>query len=612
VRAARCWLALCAAPLFAQQSTEYRLRFPNAAHHEAEIRAVFTGVPEGTLAIRMSRSSPGRYALHEFAKNVYEVRASDGSGHPLEITRPDPYGWNVSGHHGTVVLDYTLFGDRIDGTYAGIDPTHAHLNLPAALVWARGFEHAPASLRFEIPQGSRWQAATELAPESDGSWSAPNLEQLMDAPVEFSAHAQPEWKIDGQLFRLALHHQGTDAEAAAYAQMCKAVVLEEAGVFGAFPKYDTGSYTFLIDYLPWASGDGMEHRDSTVISSNSDLKTASASLLETVSHEFFHSWNVRRIRPRSLEPFDFERADMSGELWFAEGFTNYYGILTLARAGFSDLDKFVSEMGWAVNRVLTSPGRKIHSAVEMSQLAPFVDAAISMDPRNWENTYISYYTYGQALAFGIDLAIRQHFSGKSLDDWMLAMWREHPDIEKPYTLTDLQQTLAEVTDEGFASEVFRRHIYGKEPIDYATLVRTAGLELRPHQPDKPWLGNSKFHFSNDGGEITSPTIRGSTLYNAGLDNGDRILRWGNKKITDEADLRDWLAHHKAGERVALAVRQRSGIERSIDVALVGDPTLTLVTFESLHQPLTPPMRTLRQAWLASKALHPLPTIPVMP
>lgn len=607
------WLLLLAAvPLLAQKSVRYELRFPNAPHHEAEIRATFRGVPEGSLAIRMSRSSPGRYALHEFAKNVYGVRASDGEGRSLEITRPDPYGWNVSGHHGTVVFEYTLFGDRIDGTYAAIDPTHAHLNLPATLAWARGYEHSPASLHFDMPAGSNWRAATELAAEPDGSWSAPNLEQLMDAPVELSAHVQPEWTIDGKLFRLALHHRGTDTEAAAFAEMCKAVVLEEAGVFGGLPDYDTGSYTFLIDYLPWAGGDGMEHRDSTVITSASDLKTSSSRLIGTVSHEFFHSWNVRRIRPRSLEPFDFERADMSGELWFAEGFTNYYGILTLERAGFSTLDEFADDMGAAVNRVLTSPGRKVHSVVGMSRLAPFVDAANSIDPKNLENTFISYYIYGQALAFGIDLAIRERFPGKSLDDWMRAMWREHPDIDRPYTLEDLQKTLGEVTDPNFAAGIFQRHIYGMEPVDYAAVAARAGLLLRQKQPAAIWLGASKLEYSKDGVQISSRTLRDSTLYNAGLDDGDRILRWQNKSINDAAALQNWLAKRTAGERVSLRVRQRSGVEKTVEVVLVADPSLELVTYESAHMPVTPEMSQLRAAWLSSKAIHPLPKIPVMP
>jgi predicted metalloprotease with PDZ domain len=612
VRAAG-WLFLIAAtPLFAQQTVHYDVRFPNAAHHEAEVRATFENVPAGKLEVRMSRSSPGRYALHEFAKNVYNVRVSDGSGHALEATRPDPYGWDVAGHHGTVVFEYTLYGDRVDGTYAAIDLTHAHLNMPATLVWARGYEQAPVSVRFEIPAGSNWRAATELKPEPDGSWSAPNLEQLMDGPVELSAHAQPEWQIDGQTFRLALHHQGTDAEAQAYAEMCKRVVLEEAGVFGRFPKYDTGTYTFLVDYLPYASGDGMEHRDSTVISSKGDLKTSWSSLIETVSHEFFHSWNVRRIRPRSLEPFDFDRVDMSGELWFAEGFTNYYGMLALERAGFTKLDEFAGQMGWAVNRVLTAPGRKVHSAVDMSRLAPFVDAAKSIDPNNFTNTFISYYTYGQALAFGIDLEIREHYPGKSLDDWMRAMWREHPDIDKPYTLKDLESTLAEVTDADFAANIFARHIEGLEPLDYAALVSAAGLELRPKEPQMPWLGAAKLDYSSDGAKIDGPTLRGSTLYNAGLDDGDRIVRWDNKSLANESAVREWLAKHKAGEQVSLQVRRRAGLEQSITATLVADPTVVLVSYESEHKEVTPAMKAFRAAWLSSKAIHPLSEIPAMP
>ena len=450
-------LLICcaAASLRAQKLAKYELRFDNAAHHEATVRATFIGVTESPLHVLMSRSSPGRYALHEFAKNVFAVRASDGAGHKLAISQPDPYGWDISGHNGTVVVDYTVYANRVDGTYAGVDSTHAHLNLPATLMWARGFEKSRSALHFDVPAGSNWRVATELAPEPNGWWSAPNLEQLMDGPVELSAHAEPEWQIEDAKFRLALHHTGTDAEAAVFAEMCKAVVLEEEGVFGSFPRYDTGSYTFLIDYLPWASGDGMEHRDSTVITGATDLKTASAREIGTVSHEFFHSWNVRRIRPRSLEPFNFERADMSGELWFAEGFTNYYGILALKRAGLSSLDEFDGAMGMVVNAVLTAPGRKVHNVVEMSRLAPFVDAATSIDLNNFANTFISYYTYGQAIALGLDLEIRKRFPGRTLDDWMRAMWREHPDIDKPYTLEDLEQALGEATgSRQFAEDFF--------------------------------------------------------------------------------------------------------------------------------------------------------------
>ncbi len=607
-----CALILLAASLLAQKSTHYDLRFPNAVHHEAEIRATFTGVSGELLDIYMSRSSPGRYALHEFAKNVYHVRASDEQGRPLPLTHPDPYSWQVSGHHPTVVFEYTLFGNRVDGTYAAIDLTHAHLNPPATLVYARNFESSPSTLSFEVPVNSQWQVATELAPAPHNMWSAPDLEQLMDSPVELSAHAMPEWKIENATFRLALHHLGADAQAQAFAEMCQAVTLEEEGVFGSFPKYDTGTYTFLVDLLPWASGDGMEHRDSTVISGSSNLKTGSAREIGAVSHEFFHSWNVRRIRPKSLEPFDFNRADMSGELWFAEGFTNYYGILTLARAKLSSLDTFAEQMGEAVNAVLTDPGRTVHNVIEMSQLAPFVDAAKSIDPNNFTNTFISYYTYGQALALGLDLTIRRHFPGKSLDDWMRTMWREHPDIDRPYTLADLQHTLGEtVGDPAFAAAVFETHIYGKQPLDYAALLSPAGLLLRKQHPGKVWLGAKQLEFSDNAVEIGVNTLRDSPLYNAGIDLGDRIERWDNKTLKNSNDLAAWLDKHHPGDHVSLQVSSR-GTTKTVDVALTEDPALELVTFEKAGQPLTPASQQFRDAWLRSKALHPLPPIPLMP
>lgn len=356
----------------------------------------------------------------------------------------------------------------------------------------------------------------------------------------------------------------------------------------------------------------MEHRDSTVITSTGDLKDSAERLIETVSHEFFHSWNVRRIRPRSLEPFDFERADMSGELWFAEGFTNYYGFLVLERAGITNLDTFLHGMGEAINVVSTAPGRTVFDVVAMSRLAPFVDAATSIDRNNFENTFISYYIYGQALAFGIDLAIRERFPGKSLDDWMRVMWREHPDIEKPYTLEDLESALAEATgSKDFAADFFERCIYGNGPMDYASLVTPAGLVLRKRNPGQAWLGTQKLEFFDSGAEVLSGTRRGSPLYEAGLDKGDRILRWDGKVLKNAGDLDSWLDKHKPGDRVRLNINTRAG-DKQVTLVLQEDPAVELVSNERLGKTVTAQMANFRHAWLASKALHPLPKMEAMP
>lgn len=595
---------LVALPSFAKPPVEYRLSFANAVHHEVEVMATFREVAQPTLEVLMSRSSPGRYALHEFAKNVYQFRASDPSGEALNVVRPSPYGWAVKvGQDRTVVVRYTVFGDHADGTYAGIDETHAHLNLPATLVWARGFEDAPATLQFDIPVGSGWRVATQLKPEGNGIWSAPNLEWLMDSPVELSAHALAEWQIEHQQFRMAVHARDSEDAVKAYAKKAQAVVLEAEGVFGSFPKFDNGTYTFLMDYLPYAFGDGMEHRDSTSISGALDLKDSANEALGTVSHEFFHAWNVRRIRPRSLEPFDFERANMSGELWFAEGFTSYYGPLMLKRAGLTTMDEFARELGGFVNRVVNAPGHELFSVVEMSEQAPFVDAARSIDATNFRNTFISYYTYGAALAFGLDLSIRQRFPGKSLDDWMRVMWRRHPDIQQPYTLEDLESALAEATgSKEFAAAVFKQHIEGREPLDYQGLVAAAGLQLRKSHAGKPWIGAARVEASGDSVKLSDPALRGSPLYAAGLEMGDEITRCDGKALKKPDDLQNCLAKHSVGEQMSLEYTSRGGA-RKATVAVAEDPALEIVTFEKAGVDLSGEIKSFRESWLGSKAMH---------
>ena len=447
-----------------------------------------------------------------------------------------------------------------------------------------------------MPPDSHWRAATQLVPQPDGTWSAPNLEWLMDSPVELSDYSLHEWKIEDATFRLALHSHASAEQAKAYADKCKAVVLEEEGVFGAFPKYDNGSYTFLLDFLPYVNGDGMEHRDSTVITATRDIHDSAAQLISTVSHEFFHSWNVKRIRPKSLEPFDYEQANMSSELWFAEGFTNYYGPLALRRAGLWSLDRFTRSMGGAVNQVMTAPGRQIHNIIEMSRLAPFVDAATANDPVNYANTFISYYTYGQAVALGIDLEIRQHFPGKSLDDWMKTMWREHPDIDRPYTLADLQQTLGEtVGDERFARMIFERHIFGKEPLDYQTLLSYAGLKLEKSHPGRAWAGGRAVSLSGS-------TLIGSPLYKAGLDTGDQIEECDGKPVKNDEEFNVCLGKHLPGDKLTIAAATRAG-KKTVQFDLVEDPSLEIVPIEKANVSLPTEIDAFRSAWLSSRSVH---------
>ena len=155
-------LLLITALCTAQTTTKYKISFKNAAHHEAVVTVEFNNIENKVLELRMSRTSPGRYALHEFAKNVYDVKAYDSNGNLLPITRPSPYQWNVLGHNGNVKITYILFANRGGGTYSQVDETHAHLNIPATFMYARAYTQRPIKVTFDVRNDLHWKVATQL------------------------------------------------------------------------------------------------------------------------------------------------------------------------------------------------------------------------------------------------------------------------------------------------------------------------------------------------------------------------------------------------------------------------------------------------------------------
>lgn len=580
------------------------------------VEATFAGLPAGPVEFHISRSSPGRYALHEFAKNVYDLSWTDAAGHALTATPLDPSAWTVSGHEGTVKATYRVFGDRVDGTYLAVDPTHAHINMPAVILWARGFDLEPAEITFVRPAGRGWEVASQLMPTSDPLvFTAPNLQYLMDSPSEFGTIT---WRTiraadlpggaadDRRIFRLAIHHTGSDADADTLADGVRKVLVTERTVFGDFPAYDPGTYTFLIDYLPWAYGDGMEHRNSTVITSRVPIAANPSGKLETIAHEFFHCWNVERIRPATLEPFAFDRANMSGELWLAEGVTSYYNTLALARAGVTPVTEFARDAGRYAEAVMTSPATKFRSAEDMSRLAPFVDAANPIDRTNWGNTFISYYTFGGALGIGFDLAIRERTNGKaSLDDFMRAMWKAHglpggsrPGyVDHPYTVADIRSRLAEVTgDRPFADDLITRYVEGHEVMDYTRLFALAGFVMRRARPGAASLGALAFDRGASSLRIVAPTRIGSAAYAAGLDMDDEITKIGDESVSKTDDVDSALKRHKPGDRIAIAFVRRGHLETA-EATLQEDGDLEVVPLELNGGTLTEAQKAFRAAWL---------------
>jgi predicted metalloprotease with PDZ domain len=538
------------------QRINYHFSAPNAVHHEAEISVTADGLPLAPAVFRMSRSSPGRYATHEFGKNVYNVMAFDASGKKLPIEKTEPDVYKVTGHKGVVKVTYTLFGNHPDGTYTGIDLNHYHLNMPASFMWVKGMEKAPITLKFTVP-GNEWKVATQLKTSSDPYvFSAPNLQYFLDAPTKVAKLHIREWTVTNPdnknyTIRLALDAKTNDNTVDSFTEKLKKIVTAGKEVYGEVPAFDYGSYTFITSINPYVKGDGMEHRNSTMITIPAEFD-GSNQLLGVFAHEFFHAWNVERIRPKSLEPFNFEKANMSDALWLAEGFTHYYGDVLLVRAGILSHNEFIKEMAKLVNTKVNTPGAQNYSPIENSQRAVFVDAGVSIDQTNYANMYSSYYPYGGAIALALDLELRGRFN-KSLDSYMQELWKTHGKTEIPYTIKDLQAALAKVSGStSYAADFFKKYIYGFEPIDYNKLFAAANYVVKQENEGKAWFGNSNFSPVKNGLSVTRATVKNSPLYEAGVDINDVLFEFDGKKVEQIKDIDEIMKNKKPGDKVTLS------------------------------------------------------------
>jgi predicted metalloprotease with PDZ domain len=593
----------------------YSISFPNAIHHEAEIVMTLPQAPAGPVKVRMSRSSAGRYATHEFGKNIYNVKAFNVDGTPLDIKQIEGDVYEIENHSETIKVSYTLFGNWTDGTYTGIDPSHAHFNMPATFLWVVGQDKRPLKFEFNDLDKYGWHVATQLKHEGDNVYSAPSMQYMMDSPTELSNFKQSSWTVDNggksEKINLTIHSDDDQATIDNFAKQVQKMVLEEKAVFGELPAYDYGEYTFIDDTYPTNSGDGMEHRNSTcIVHPIGKVAGNEIRVLSTYSHEYFHSWNVKRIRPKSLEPFNFEHADMSSELWFAEGFTQYYGEMLLVRSGFHTVDEYTRTVAGLVNQVLNTPGAAKYPATAMSNHSVYADAGVSIDPNNDVNIFTSYYTYGGAIALALDLRLRSEFN-LTLDDYMRTVWLNRGKVMKPYTIPDLQSDLAKLTkNPKFAADFSNKYIYGIEKNDYTALLAKAGLILQKTAPGKGWAGplfaqqsrnrSGQAKVSTDEGlTIQSSTMIGTPVYKAGLDAGDVILKADGQDIKDSQAFSDIVSAKKPGDKIVINYKNRTG-DHETTITLEENPNFEVITYEKAGKTLTKEQSDFRNNWLSSK------------
>lgn len=536
----------------------YDLDLGRVQQHELRITVTFPAVPPGLFTVRMPEASPGRYAQHNFARNVYDLRATGATGDSLAVVRMSPTSWGVTGHGGAVTLTYTLFANGGDGTYSGIDDRKLHLNMPASFLYGEALNDRPVLLTLPADQRMEWKVATQLVDIGRRRFAAPDYYYFYDSPTMVGELRREAFTVASgdrvDTIEVALMSEDSDEVFADYVEWVERVVRAQQEVYGELPAYDYGRYTFLCAYNPWIGGDGMEHRNSTVCSSPTGLSGHEKRLIGTVSHEFFHCWNVERIRPASLEPFAFDHVNMSSELWFAEGFTSYYDDLALVRAGILTEEAYVEGLAGQLNYVVNSPGRRHRGPAGMSEMAPFVDAATANDPDNYANTFISYYTYGAVLGLGLDLELRER--GRTLDALMRLMWQRYGKPEIPYHLRDIELALGEVAeDPDWARNWFARHIYGSELPDYARLLKPYGIAITQVPTDSVAFYGLRLTESEGGLRVSGTITETNPLFAAGVDEGSVIREVNGTGIRTLAEWEGAVRSLRVGQTYPITFEQ---------------------------------------------------------
>jgi predicted metalloprotease with PDZ domain len=286
---------------------------------------------------------------------------------------------------------------------------------------------------------------------------------------------------------------------------------------------------------------------------------------------------------------------MSEALWLAEGFTQYYGNVLMLRAGLVSPKDFLDDMSGVVNAKVNTPGAQLYSPIENSQRAVFVDAGVSIDATNYPNMFTSYYTYGAAIALALDLELRSRFN-KTLDDLMKNLWQKHGKTAIPYTIPDVQNALATTTgNASYATDFFKRFIYGHEAIDYNKLFADFGLTTASGSKGLAGLGGARLDSTGNGLKVVANPVRNTPLYIAGVDVNDEITEMDAKKILSVKDMQDVLRQHKPGETVQLSYLHRG---KPIQTALQLKENLSVVIAPSAGPGASEKQMKLQRAWLA--------------
>jgi predicted metalloprotease with PDZ domain len=416
----------------------------------------------------------------------------------------------------------------------------------------------------------------------------PDYDVLVDSPIEVGTHKVLEFSVQNIPHKIAMYGEGNYDEKRLVADM-KAIVEEAVKIFNDIP-YE--HYTFIVHNLPIGGG-GLEHLNSTTLQTSRwsyGTEAGYTGFLGLVAHEYFHLWNIKRIRPKVLGPFDYENENYTTLLWVAEGVTSYYDDLILRRAGLIDADEYLTIATGNIGTIENAPGSKVQSLAESS-----FDAWIKYyrPNENSNNTSISYYTKGAIIGMLLDLEIMYATQGKrSFDDVLKYLYEEYYKKQKRgFTEAEMQGAVEKIAGKKL-NDFFQKHVYDVQPIDYNKYLGYVGLKLVNYSENRnePYLGAATSYVN---GKVTVTSVMRSTAaYQYGLNVNDEIIAVDNYRITD--DLLRIIAMKKVGDKITILIN-RAGIIQNLEVMLGKNPNASYGIQRVASA--TPQQEALLQQWL---------------
>jgi predicted metalloprotease with PDZ domain len=566
---------------------------PEPWKHCFEIEIEIAGVESAELIFVMPVWTPGSYLVREFSRNIHSFSATDEEGGPLEWEKTGKNVWRVRPRKpSTVTVAYQAYAFELSVRTSFLDDSHACINGAGIFMYPEGHEKTPIRLVVEPWPG--WKTISTGLDEIDQipwAYTAPDYDTLIDCPLEIGNHEVFGFKIRDTPHYVAVYGAG-NLDAARLCADLQKIVSTAAEIFGGLPYKH---YTFII-ILSSEGRSGLEHSNSMSLLVNRWAFAPDENyrrFLDLAAHEYFHVWNVKRIHPITLGPFDYNKENYTRMLWMSEGFTDYYSGMITRRAGLSSVEDLLASLSKSIRELQDTPGRLVDSAAEAS-----FDAWIKFyrqDP-HWPNITISYYLKGSLIALVLDLEIRNRTDGCSLDDVMRYLYLEyHQRLARGFTDEEFRDACEKVAG-GLLERIFDGYCYGTAEIEFDLYLGYAGLRLVP-APDKdkggPYLGISLK--TVDGRLQVVSVTAGSPAYEQGLSLNDEII--GVNGFRMSLDLLAALVGSASPESIFEFLVSRDGRLRTVPVVLGGKKPAER-RIERIPE-AAPRQRRIYESWLST-------------